>query len=372
VELILYRLERFPPPPHLADLAACDFLENQGRERRHRYYTLTGYLSFIRDENIDDAGLTSRYTSMDISQSGGFYHQSDHIFYKDSTALIEFEDKFKDKVKGPKETAPRKIGRPRKDDSKPPNEKPVTKGKDKKPTTKPRGRPRKDPGLPRTGGEQDQLISDKTIQQGRKRKRKDEPEIGASNSELHQPPKKKRVVQKSSMQRNESAAASMDRDEGTPMGIPEPPRHSGSEALSIPLVEGTASRMPSLDIAGIPNHINSAYYQRKLMEQLTLGPPATLDQDTEMSLNELPQVPIPSNLSTHVDGMVSPIGENSIESLELHQRSKPASSLTEHSVNFMHYFPSFSDRCFSLSPKTSVEYPPSLGKQLDQREVATR
>ncbi|KAF8589533.1 hypothetical protein K439DRAFT_1332462 [Ramaria rubella] len=105
IELLLYRLERYPPPPHLADLATCDFIENHGRERRHRYYTLTGYLCFIRDERIDNVGLPTRYTVIDVSQSGGFYLQRPDLFYNDYAALITFEDEYRNRMNPSKEGA---------------------------------------------------------------------------------------------------------------------------------------------------------------------------------------------------------------------------------------------------------------------------
>ncbi|KAF8526018.1 hypothetical protein BU17DRAFT_41424 [Hysterangium stoloniferum] len=179
LELLLYRLERFPPPSHLADLTICDFIENEGRERRHRYYTLTGYLSVIHNEKIEDAGRTARYTSVDINASGGFYPQSEHAFYSDKAALIKYEREYRNKMNPPKEGSSRKIGRPRKEGSKPRRSKADG-------VPRPRGRPKK-VAVPR---ETETELDNKGV----KRKREDKmdqnvPDPGQSHSR-----KKRRVL----------------------------------------------------------------------------------------------------------------------------------------------------------------------------------
>jgi oxalate---CoA ligase len=235
VEQILYRLGRFPPPPHLADLVPCDVLENQGRQRCHRYYTLTGYLDFIRNEKIDDAGRTSRYTSMDVSQSGGFYCQPDHVFYKDFAALVKYEDEYKHKGKPPKEAPPRKIGRPRKDDSKP------SQGATVKTTSLAADPPRK--GIRTVTVQQDDRdhahpARDNIASKGTKRKRREKPELGASNSELQLPPKKKQAVQKNSAPDNGPLTDPMNLNGATAVELPG---HSRSEILGVSRVEDRGS-----------------------------------------------------------------------------------------------------------------------------------
>lgn len=238
----MYRLERFPPPPHLVDLATCDFLENQGRERRHRYYTLTGYLAFIHNENIDDAGRTSRYTSMDTSLSGGFYPQPDQIFYRDPASLIKYEDEYKGKGKLIKEGPSRKLGRPRKDDASSQG-KASSKNKATSLATERRG---KEPIVQQDDRDQAQ-VKYNTAPKGTKRKRGEKPELDAFNSELQPPPKKKQAVENSSAHRNGALLGSMNVNDNTSAKSSELPGDGRSAILAAPRVEGPGSQDSQLN-----------------------------------------------------------------------------------------------------------------------------
>ncbi|KIJ51348.1 hypothetical protein M422DRAFT_26765 [Sphaerobolus stellatus SS14] len=178
IELILYRLERYPPPPHFAELTVCDSMENVGRQRHHRYYTLPGYLEFLRREKIDDAGRNEQYTSVDTSKSGDFADQSEMRFFKTEAELAKYEDEYRDMKDPEKGKQRRKLGRPRKEDSKP-RKKPA------KVTKKAAAQAKKDAG-------QDEDVPDiapaaKGAKKGRKRKEPDE----GNDDAAQEPPQKK-------------------------------------------------------------------------------------------------------------------------------------------------------------------------------------
>ena len=169
---------------------------------------------------------------MDISQSGCFYLQPDHQFYKDSAALIKFQDEYKDTEKPLKEGASRKIGRPRKDNSKPPNGK-SAKDETTRSTTKPRGKiigAASDRG---EDGHQAQSISTKTTKRGTKRKRKDDPEAEASTSVVQPPSKKERVIEKNFAHKEDHLACPMDMDNAKAVQLQEPSRNSHSETFTV-------------------------------------------------------------------------------------------------------------------------------------------
>ena len=145
------------PPAHLCDLGTADFMETFGRERRHRYYTLTAYKTLMASENLEDT------TEIDLSKVGDFAAFNDGMFYVDDDALHHYQDTYMDKegakskksakkrkrgesddlggaeaVEGVPELTPKaKRGRPRK--------KPLIEDSGDEPTPKKRGRPRKQP-----------------------------------------------------------------------------------------------------------------------------------------------------------------------------------------------------------------------------------
>lgn len=101
LDLLLHRLVN-PASPHLADTGICVFLENSGRERRNRYFTLSGYNEFIRTAKID---VTER--SGTKNQSGTFNVASTQMFYRDERELKAYED---NRI-NPSKTSSRKVGR---------------------------------------------------------------------------------------------------------------------------------------------------------------------------------------------------------------------------------------------------------------------
>ncbi|KAF9073871.1 hypothetical protein BDP27DRAFT_1318300 [Rhodocollybia butyracea] len=94
VELILTRAERFQPPPHLGDLGVAALLETSGRERRHRYFTVSAYRTLVERENLDRS--TAGYGDVDLENVGGFWHVEPTAFYEDEEAFQHYQDTFKD------------------------------------------------------------------------------------------------------------------------------------------------------------------------------------------------------------------------------------------------------------------------------------
>ncbi|KAJ3882381.1 hypothetical protein F5051DRAFT_500584 [Lentinula edodes] len=93
IELILTRAERFQPPPHLGDLGVAALLETSGRERRHRYFTISAYRTLVERENLDKS--TAGYSDVDLSKVGGFLSVDPGGFYRDDEELHQYQDSFK-------------------------------------------------------------------------------------------------------------------------------------------------------------------------------------------------------------------------------------------------------------------------------------
>ncbi|KAJ3736873.1 hypothetical protein DFJ43DRAFT_382574 [Lentinula guzmanii] len=94
IELILARAERFQPPSHLGDLGVAALLETSGRERRHRYFTISAYRTLVERENLDRS--TAGYGDLDLDNVGGFLNVDMGQFYKDDEELHLYQDSFKD------------------------------------------------------------------------------------------------------------------------------------------------------------------------------------------------------------------------------------------------------------------------------------
>ncbi|KAJ4476656.1 hypothetical protein J3R30DRAFT_3292589 [Lentinula aciculospora] len=94
IELILTRAERFQPPPHLSDLGVAALLETSGRERRHRYFTVSAYRTLVERENLDKS--TAGYGDVNLSNVGGFLDVDPGAFYRDDEELHHYQDLFKD------------------------------------------------------------------------------------------------------------------------------------------------------------------------------------------------------------------------------------------------------------------------------------
>jgi hypothetical protein len=126
IELLLQRLEKSPPPAHLLDLGVTVVIETHGRERRNRYFSYQSYKTLLERENFGEADAL--YSSIDLSQCGGFLPISSEQFYKSEDQLYHYQDTFRaheDKRKGKNHAKKNPIladgtvkrGRPRKDQS---------------------------------------------------------------------------------------------------------------------------------------------------------------------------------------------------------------------------------------------------------------
>ena len=83
IDLLLNRLAKDPPPPHLADLGVVQVGESHGRERRYKYYTVAHYRDLVDKEQLDD----ERFRDTDQSAVGGFLLVEADAFYEDTAAL---------------------------------------------------------------------------------------------------------------------------------------------------------------------------------------------------------------------------------------------------------------------------------------------
>ncbi|KAI0274891.1 hypothetical protein BC834DRAFT_850125 [Gloeopeniophorella convolvens] len=90
LELLLTKLEKVPPPSHLAHLRVAQLMETHGRERRWRYFTVASYRAIIANEKLDDHD--SPYSSVDFSNVGGFTPLAAEEFYSDVTELNHLMD----------------------------------------------------------------------------------------------------------------------------------------------------------------------------------------------------------------------------------------------------------------------------------------
>lgn len=109
IELLLTRAEKCSPPEHLADLGISGLMETSGRERRHRYFTVSAYHKLVSQENLDksSAGLPD----IDFEDTGGFMATEPKTFYSDIEALETYQDAFKETAEVAREAA---TGKPRK------------------------------------------------------------------------------------------------------------------------------------------------------------------------------------------------------------------------------------------------------------------
>lgn len=93
IELLLARSEKSSPPPNLLDLHIVGIREFNGRERRHRYYTIQHYRQLVNEEALDNdaAGLGD----VDLSHVGGFASIDTNAFYKTEQDMARYTDSFK-------------------------------------------------------------------------------------------------------------------------------------------------------------------------------------------------------------------------------------------------------------------------------------
>lgn len=86
IDLLLNRLEKNPPPAHLADLGIAQLAETHGRERRYKYYTVAHYLALAEREKFEDR----RYHDIDMSAVGAFLPVEADAFYEDADELDRY------------------------------------------------------------------------------------------------------------------------------------------------------------------------------------------------------------------------------------------------------------------------------------------
>ncbi|KAI0768599.1 hypothetical protein BD413DRAFT_563329 [Trametes elegans] len=124
IDLLLNRLEKDPPPAHLADLGIAQLAETHGRERRYKYYTVAHYLALADRERFEDR----RYRDTDMSAVGGFrvvcadafYALGEELAQHVNTLVLSKRDGVSTTAKGKKRVNPIlpdgsiKKGRPRK------------------------------------------------------------------------------------------------------------------------------------------------------------------------------------------------------------------------------------------------------------------
>ncbi|KZT22146.1 hypothetical protein NEOLEDRAFT_1138493 [Neolentinus lepideus HHB14362 ss-1] len=110
IELLMTRLEKYPPPPHLSDLGVAEMMETHGRERRHRYYTVAAYRELVAQENLHDS--ESQYAKVDFSSVGDFLSVDASLFYEDEATLIRHQDLSKELKQGKVSGSGKPRGRP--------------------------------------------------------------------------------------------------------------------------------------------------------------------------------------------------------------------------------------------------------------------
>ncbi|KAL5535246.1 hypothetical protein ACEPAF_3340 [Sanghuangporus sanghuang] len=92
LELLISRMERQPPPPHLADLSVVQLSETHGRERRHRFFTFEGYFKLVAREGLEQP--LTRYSAEDLAKAGNFMQDREGDFYETHDDLQAFYGKW--------------------------------------------------------------------------------------------------------------------------------------------------------------------------------------------------------------------------------------------------------------------------------------
>jgi hypothetical protein len=94
LELLLNKAERVAPPIHLRDLTVCDVMENFGRERRHKYFTLAAYRMLSGGESL--RAQDPRYQEIDTVSAGGFLSENlpKEFFYWEREELVAHQENF--------------------------------------------------------------------------------------------------------------------------------------------------------------------------------------------------------------------------------------------------------------------------------------
>jgi len=92
IELFMVRADKSHPPDHLSDLRIAGLMETNGRERRHRYFTLLNYQKLVSQEALDQS--SAGYDETVKNGVGGFFPQDAGAFYEDDAALATYQDSF--------------------------------------------------------------------------------------------------------------------------------------------------------------------------------------------------------------------------------------------------------------------------------------
>lgn len=127
LEIMLTRMEKNPPPSHLADLGTIYVAETHGRERRRRYFTVANYQALVTREGHETT------VNVDLSRTGGFSELHEKQFFNTLEELAHYTDNFcldadgasksvfkanqKNKKNPVLPDGTRKRGRPRKDNA---------------------------------------------------------------------------------------------------------------------------------------------------------------------------------------------------------------------------------------------------------------
>ncbi|KIK99780.1 hypothetical protein PAXRUDRAFT_445053 [Paxillus rubicundulus Ve08.2h10] len=155
IELLLTRASKTRPPAHLSDLGIVDLMETYGRERRHRYFTVSAYKTVVASEQLQET--TTSLADVDLSRVGEFAELDPQLFYNTTEELYAHQDSSKEKAAA--KSKKRKRGGDGEESSEEENE-PLPKPK--------RGRPRRATGVTagspappkKRGGPRKQLLPD--------------------------------------------------------------------------------------------------------------------------------------------------------------------------------------------------------------------
>jgi hypothetical protein len=83
-------------------------METHGRERRHRYFTVSNYRKLVAQEELDKN--CAGYADIDLDNVGGFLPISTDLFYDTENSLVQYLDAFNDndRTRGKKPKKPTK------------------------------------------------------------------------------------------------------------------------------------------------------------------------------------------------------------------------------------------------------------------------
>lgn len=213
IDLLLNRLEKDPPPAHLADLGIAQLAETHGRERRYKYYTVAHYLALAEREGFEDR----RYRDVDMSTVGAFLPVEDGMFYEEGELDWRVRAMSTSKTDG---TSARAKGKKHSNPILPD-------GSVKK------GRPRKSQAV-----NEDGEPMPTSWKKGKGKKRKREETEGKVGSDAERPPKKKRG------RPSKTPVASI-ASEGGPSQVAPTPKKRGRPPKKSVEIEGEGASAPA-------------------------------------------------------------------------------------------------------------------------------